>query len=63
MNLTNTEFQFTADISTVLADYGPGIYTVILWGRPLHLDSAEPIAEYSIFWRTQPTEGNPYETR
>ena len=63
MNLTNTEFQFTADISTVLADYGPGIYTVILWGRPLHLDSAEPNAEYSIFWRTQPTEGNPYESR
>ena len=63
MNLTNTEFQTTADISTVLADYGPGIYTVILWGRPLHLDSSEPIVEYSIFWRTLPTEGNPYESR
>ena len=63
MNLTNTEFLITADISAVLADYGPGIYTVILWGRPLHLDSSEPIAKYSIFWHTQPTEGNAYQTR
>ena len=40
-------FSVTADISVVLDSHGPGIYTVILWGKLGGTDQI--ISEYSIF--------------
>lgn len=48
-------FAVKADLSDVLAVYGPGVYSVLLWG-PI---SGEwlVISEYSIFHEIEPPEG------
>ena len=44
---SNDEFDISADISELLAQYGDGIYTMLLWGV---IDGeSTPISEYSIF--------------
>ena len=40
-------FSITADVSEVLASHGPGIYTVVFWGKLG--GTKEIISEYSIF--------------
>ncbi len=52
-------FSIRANLSPILSRYGPGIYTVTIWattpdGRP------NPVAQYPIWWRTEPTPGHPY---
>ena len=49
-----------ADLSQLLQDEGPGIYTIILWGKPHHMAKTVPLSEQAIFWQTEPTPGNPY---
>ena len=44
-------FSIAADLSDVIAAHGPGVYTVMLWGRlgePPN-EKAEVISTYSIF--------------
>ena len=42
-----TDFSVTADISRLLSEYGPGVYTVLLWGE---MDGEDvPVSQYSIF--------------
>ena len=53
-------FDVQADLSPILRDNGPGVYTVILWGQPFEVDEPEPIAEHSIFWQAQLPDGYPY---
>ena len=48
------EFSIRANLSPILAHYGPGIYTLTIWattpdGEP------NPVAEYPIWWHTEPT--------
>lgn len=48
-------FSVTADLSTVLDVYGPGVYSVIVWGR---LGSETVVlSEYSIFHEIDPPKG------
>ena len=52
-------FSFRANVSPLLSHYGPGIYTVTIWattpdGEP------NPVAQYPIWWHTEPTPGHPY---
>ena len=49
-----------ADLNQILQENGPGIYTVMLWGRPTHMSESTPLSEQAIFWQTKPTPGNPY---
>ena len=49
-----TEFSVTADISALLSWYGPGVYTVLLWGVTGTEDVA--ISEYSIFYEVDPPD-------
>ena len=47
-NVTDTEFYLSADISSVLAEHGAGVYKVVMWGM---LDGKSvTIAEYPITW-------------
>ena len=53
------QFSIRANLSPILSHYGPGIYTVTIWattpdGKP------NPVAEYPIWWHTEPTPGHPY---
>ena len=60
MTRTDAAIQLRADLSRLLDQYGPGIYTVILWGRPDHMDRPVPLSNQSIFWNTQPPSDAPY---
>ena len=47
-------FAVTADISSLLARYGPGVYTILLWGE---IDGENvPVSEYSIFHEVEPPD-------
>ena len=54
-------FDIRADLSALMEEHGPGIYTIWLWGRPSHMDQPAVLSEQSVFWMTQPPERNPYE--
>ena len=45
---TPTSLDAASDISKVLAEHGPGVYTVNVWGTVRGQDV--PVAEYSIFY-------------
>ena len=63
LDLTEGSFDASADLSPLLERYGPGIYTVRLWGQPAHLGervSPSVLSEQAIFWETDPPAGNPY---
>ena len=49
-----------ADLNQILQENGPGIYTIMLWGRPAHMSENAPLSEQSIFWQTPFPPGNPY---
>ena len=49
-----TDFSVTADISHILAEYGPGVYTVMLWGEIGGEDV--PVSQYSIFYEVEPPD-------
>ena len=60
MTVTDTVIQVQTDLSQVLAQHGPGIYTVIIWGRPNHMTEIAPLSEQAIFWLTRPPPEAPY---
>ena len=60
MRLSENQISVQARLNDLLEALGPGIYTVILWGRPLHMSETTPVSEQAIFWQTQPPAGNPY---
>ena len=60
LDLTATSFDVRADLSPILEQHGPGIYTIWLWGRPLHMDEPAVLSQQALFWKTEPTPGNPY---
>ncbi len=45
--LEGDRFSIRADLSDVLAEHGPGVYEVVLWG--ILNGELEPVSEYSIF--------------
>lgn len=46
-------FDVAVDVSEVLDEHGPGIYTVLLWGDSD--DGRVLVSEYSVFHRIEPT--------
>ena len=60
MTVTDTSIRVQANLSQVLANHGPGIYTVILWGRPDHMSKPTPLSQQAIFWLTRPPSEAPY---
>ena len=62
-NLASYRFSIAADLTPVLNAYGPGIYTISLWGRPFHMEETTVLARTSIFWKTSPHPDNPYRPR
>ena len=60
LGISADRFDAQADLTPVLSDKGPGIYTIRLWGRPNHMGEAVPLSERSIFWQTAPPPGAPY---
>lgn len=56
-----SSIEVEADLSEVLDFHGPGIYTVVIRGRPDHMNKNATLSEQAIFWNTQPPEGNPYQ--
>ena len=61
MDITSAAFDIRADLSTVLREHGPGIYTLLLWGRPDHMRESAPLSEQSLFWLTEPPKDAPYQ--
>ena len=50
-----------ANLKEVLEFHGPGIYSIVIWGIPNHMNENLVLSEYSIFWQVEPPEGNPYD--
>ena len=46
-SVTNDSFAVSADISSLLAQHGDGVYTILIWGEIN--GERTPISEYSIF--------------
>ena len=63
MLLSSDQFVVAADISPILNEHGPGIYTIRLWGKPNHMSEPEVLSEQSIFWMTDPPKNSPYVRR
>ena len=51
---SGSDFSVEADISGLLSEYGPGVYTVMLWGEIGGEDVS--VAEYSIFYGVEPPD-------
>ena len=49
-----TDFSVTTDISKLLSKYGPGVYTVLLWGEMSGEDV--PVSRYSILHEIEPPD-------
>ena len=60
MEITSNDFNIRADLTPVLREHGPGIYTITVWGRPDHMTEPTPLSEQSLFWLTPAPEGSPY---
>ena len=54
------EFNIQVNLTPILRKNGPGIYGILLWGRPLHMSESTPLSEQSIFWQTDPPANSPY---
>ena len=63
MLLSSDQFVVAADISPILNEHGPGIYTIWLWGKPNHMSEPEVLSQQSIFWMTDPPKNSPYVRR
>ena len=50
--LSGSTFEVRADISEVIDERGPGVYTVLIWGS--HAEGPKHLTNYSIFVGTQP---------
>ena len=59
-DLSGPVFDVSANISRLLQEFGPGIYTVILWGRPFHMEHPVPLSQQAIFWSADPPADTPY---
>ena len=57
---TLNQFDVRADISEVLEQNGPGIYTLHILGRPNHMTKPAVLSEQAIFWQISPPDGSPY---
>ena len=60
LDRSDDQLTVTANLQQVLADNGPGIYSVMLMGKPDHTAETTALSERAIFWQTDPPEGNPY---
>ena len=60
MTVSGNSITVKADLGRILDHHGPGIYTVLLWGRPNHMSAPTPLSEQAIFWKTRPPSGAPY---
>ena len=60
MDVSGGKFNIRADLTPILRKNGPGIYSIVLWGRPLHMSENTPLSEQSIFWQTDPPANSPY---
>lgn len=56
----NQRFQITADLSPVLQQHGPGIYSIMLLGKPDHTENPSILTIQPIFWQTDPPADHPY---
>ena len=53
-NVTPSAFSVTADLSAVIDDHGPGVYSIVVWGT---IGGEEVIvSEYSIFYQITPPD-------
>ena len=52
----DSSFSVKADLSEVLDDHGPGVYTIIVWGWQPDADTSVLISEYSIFHGITPPD-------
>ena len=55
-HVEGSSFSVKADLSDMLVDHGPGVYTIILWGWQPDADATIIISEYSIFHRITPPD-------
>ena len=51
-------FRLQADLGPILRSYGPGIYSITLWGVPQRMGRSIVLSNQSIFWKTSPPKGH-----
>ena len=61
LDKTNNSINIRADLNQVLEFHGPGIYTVVIRGRPDHMSDNATISEQALFWGVTPPKDNPYQ--
>ena len=49
---SDKSFEVRADINNILGQYGPGVYTIVVWARLMGDDNV--VSEYSIFHQINP---------
>lgn len=59
--VTGNAFHVNADITPLVNKYGAGIYTLRIWGEPSHMDHPTVLSEQTVFWRSAPPTGHPYQ--
>ena len=52
---SDKSFEVRADINNILGQFGPGVYTIVVWARLMGDD--EVVSEYSIFHGVTPPTG------
>ena len=58
--ITADTFDIVADLSETLRHHGPGVYSVIILGKPDHMENPTHLTSHPIFWQTQPHQDHPY---
>ena len=51
---TGESFTVAADISGIVNQYGPGVYTIVVWAHLMGDDNV--VSEYSIFHEVTPPD-------
>ena len=54
--VTVDTFDVEANLTEVLAQHGPGVYSVVVWWSDAATGDFLTMAEYSIFYRVEPPE-------
>ena len=59
---TTDHLDLQADLQDVVFLNGPGIYTIVMRGKPDHMQENATLSEQAIFWDIEPPQGNPYKS-
>ena len=60
LRITTHSFQVKANLKPILETYGPGVYSITVWGAPQGMNRSTILSDQSMFWMTAPPADSPY---